>query len=197
MTRFFKTVTFLPEDRNNEVLVGRCIHILHGVCMNNEINDIGLSFPNWCIETVGERISFISKDKRNLEFLLNQQYFFQMERLGYFNISETHPVNTQPEDDVLFIRNQAIDNSFPGALRRDIKRAERRAFERGEEYTATYAPTHYEQEHYHTIAVSSGSKRTNFRLNIQMVKPNAPIDGEFTSYGLSNKSDTQCSVPVI
>jgi CRISPR-associated endonuclease Csy4 len=195
--RFFKTVTFLPKDRNNEVITGNCIHILHGVCKRHQINDIGISFPKWCNETVGNEITFISTNSKNLEFLLNQQYFFQMVRLNYFNISTIEPVPTHVENNAIFIRNQTIDNSFPGALQRNRKRAEKRALARGESYSAPYFPIKHELAHYHTIAVSSGSKQTNFRLNIQMINLDAPIEGEFTSYGLSNKSDKRCSVPLI
>lgn len=197
MTYFFKTVTFLPKNKDNETLVGRCIQILHRVCMGYSINDIGISFPNWGMSTIGDRITFISTDRKNLEFLLNQQYFFEMEKLGYFSICDTEEIIESSEKNVLFIRNQSIDNSFPGALRRDLKRGEIRTLERGEQYSPIYEGQCINIGHYHSIPVTSGSKKTDFRLNITMQELNKPINGIFTSYGLSNKTDKQCSVPLI
>lgn len=197
MQRFFKTVQFLPEDKNNEVLVGNCIHVLHGVCKRHNINNIGISFPDWCNETVGERITFVSTDQQNLEYLLNQEYFFRMLQLKYFSISDTKLVTSAPTQEAVFIRNQAIDNSSPSAVRRDIKRAKKRALERGIQYIEPYASSQKTFEHYHRIPVASQSTKTDFKINIQQLKVNQKVEGHFGNYGLSNKSDKQCSVPII
>lgn len=197
MQRFFKTIQFLPEDRNNEVLVGNCIHILHGVCKRHNINNIGISFPDWCHETVGERITFISTNQQNLEYLLNQEYFFRMLQLKYFSISDTKLVTSAPNQEAIFIRNQAIDNGSPSAVRRDIKRAKKRALESGIQYIEPYASSQKTFEHYHRIPIASQSTKTDFKINIQQLKVSQKVEGDFGNYGLSNKSDKQCSVPMI
>jgi len=197
MQRFFKTIQFLPEDRNNEVLVGNCIHILHGVCKRHSINNIGISFPDWCHETIGERMTFVSTDQQNLEYLLNQEYFFRMLQLNYFSISDTQIVTSMPSQEVIFIRNQAIDNSSPSAVRRDIKRTKKRALERGIKYVAPYASSHKTFKHYHSIPIASQSTKTDFKINIQQLTVSQTVEGHFGSYGLSNKSDKYCSVPLI
>jgi len=197
MQRFYKTVQFLPEDKNNEVLVGNCIHILHGVCKEHNINNIGISFPDWCHETVGERITFISTNQQNLEYLLNQEYFFRMQKLGYFDISDTKIVTSAPTQEAIFIRNQAIDNSSPGAVIRDIKRAKKRALERGVQYIEPYVSSQTTFENYHRIKFTSKTNNKNFSINIQRFTVEQEIEGYFGNYGLSNKSDKQCSVPII
>lgn len=197
MPRFFKTVHFLPEDKNNEVLAGSCINILHGVCKKHNIDDIGISFPDWCNDTVGERITFISTNQKNLDYLLNQEYFFRMQQLRFFSISDTKIVIPESIQEAIFIRNQAIDNSYPGAITRDIQRAKKRASKRGEEYIIPYASNQKTFDHYHRIKFTSKSKKTEFSLNIQKLKVDQKIEGNFGSYGLSNKSDKQCSVPLI
>jgi len=197
MQRFFKTLQFLPDDRNNEALVGNCIHILHGVCKRHNINNIGISFPDWCYETIGKRMTFVSTDQQNLDYLLNQEYFFRMLQLEYFSISDTQIVTSMPSQEVIFIRNQAIDNSSPSAVRRDIKRAKKRALDRGIEYIEPYASSQKTFEYYHRIPVASQSTKTDFKINIQQLTVNQKVEGHFGNYGLSNKSDKQCSVPLI
>lgn len=197
MQRFFKTIQFLPEDRNNEVLAGKRIHILHGVCKRHNINNIGISFPDWCYETIGERMTFVSTNQQHLDYLLNQEYFFRMLQLEYFSISDTKLITITPTQEAIFIRNQAIDNNSPGAVRRDIKRAKKRALERGIQYIEPYASTQKTFEHYHQVPVASQSTKTDFKINIQQFKVDHKIEGHFGHYGLSNKSDKQCSVPLI
>lgn len=197
MQRFYKTVTFLPEEKNNEVLTGNCINILHGVCRKHNINDIGISFPDWCHDTVGERITLVSTNQKNLDYLLNQEYFFRMQQLCFFSISDTKIVIPDSIQEAIFIRNQTIDNSYPGAVNRDIKRAKKRASQRGEEYIVPYATNQKTFDHYHRIKFTSQSKKTDFSLNIQKLKVSQKIEGHFGSYGLSNKTDKQCSVPLI
>nr|WP_172403905.1 type I-F CRISPR-associated endoribonuclease Cas6/Csy4 [Vibrio parahaemolyticus] len=95
MILYYRTVTFLPKIKNNEALVGHCLKVLHGVCTKYTINTIGVSFPEWGKETIGDKISFISPNQLELDFLLQQTYFSEMTGLGYFNISDSTPAPEQ------------------------------------------------------------------------------------------------------
>ncbi|MGR5432493.1 type I-F CRISPR-associated endoribonuclease Cas6/Csy4 [Vibrio owensii] len=199
MNWYYKTVTFIPERCDNEVLAAKCLSILHGFNYKYETRSIGVSFPEWCDDTVGTKLTFISASKVELDLLLKQHYFIQMRRLGYFDISTTAKI---PEDCeyVLFVRNQSIDKSTAAGQVRKLKRLQKRAMARGESFN----PALMRQEesmivpHYHSLEVSSQSKNSIFRLNIQM-KANHGFEGNsmFSSYGLSNTDDSYQAVPLI
>lgn len=199
MSWFYKTVTFLPERCDNEVLAAKCLSILHGFNYKYDTRSIGVSFPDWCDETVGKRLTFISTSKVELDLLLKHQYFNQMRQLGYFDISPTAAV---PNDCAYFafIRNQSIDKSSAAGQARKLRRLEKRAIARGEAFN----PALIKQKelivlpHYHSLEVSSQSKNSIFRLNIQM-KATHSFEGNsmFSSYGLSNTDNSYQAVPLI
>ena len=199
MNWFYKTVTFLPERCDNEILAAKCLSILHGFNYKYDIRSIGISFPEWCDDTVGKKLSFVSTSTMELDLLLKHHYFIQMRKLNYFELSGTTPV---PNDCayVAFIRNQSIDKSSAAGQARKLRRLEKRAIARGE----TFNPAQIKQKelialpHYHSLEVSSQSKNSIFRLNIQM-KANHSFEGNsmFSSYGLSNTDDSYQAVPLI
>ncbi|MHA2940397.1 type I-F CRISPR-associated endoribonuclease Cas6/Csy4 [Vibrio sp. RC27] len=199
MAWYYRSVTFLPEHRNNEVLVGKCLKKLHSFCKKYKTNAIGVSFPCWTEETIGNRITFVSQDPMKLDFLLSQTYFREMELLGYFVITSCTNVPTDCTY-VLFRRNQMIDETTQLGQERKARRREARAIKRGED---TSIPKNIQQtifivEHYHSVPMSSKSKKSKFRLNIQReLEPPSIEKSRFTSYGLSNKVDCLQSVPLI
>ena len=199
MTWYYQTVTFLPERRNNEALVARCIKILHGFNYRHKSRSIGVSFPHWCNETVGGKLSFVSTDVRELETLLSQHYFLAMQELEYFDIS---PCNTVPKSCCYasFRRNQAIDQSTPAGLNRKLKRLEKRANARGEIFDASRYSfnNNVTVGHYHSIQEHSDSSNSCFRLNIQKtMEGELRGDGIFSSYGLANSKNFPQTVPSI
>ncbi|MGR5339138.1 type I-F CRISPR-associated endoribonuclease Cas6/Csy4 [Vibrio astriarenae] len=199
MSWYYKTVTFLPAQCNNESLAARCIRILHGFNYEYETRSIGVSFPLWCDDTIGGKLTFVSKNRIELDLLLRQQYFTQMEELGYFNISKTTLV---PEDCeyVSFRRCQSIDKTTPAGQARKARRSKRRAEERGESLDARSLAQkeHVVIKHYHSLEEYSQSKKTNFRLNIRMsYEQSAKGDSVFSSYGLANTESSFQSVPLI
>ena len=197
MLLYYRTVTFLPKIKNNEALVGHCLKVLHGVCTKYAINTIGVSFPEWGQETIGDKISFISPNQLELDFLLQQTYFAEMTGLGYFSISESTMV---PEECNLavFRRNQKIDQATPNGQRIRAERLAKRAMDRSE------SPIRFTQKdlvfaHYHSIPISSTRSGKSFRLNLQYQQLDTVTDGQwaFSSYGLANQDLESCPVPVI
>ncbi|WP_318465255.1 type I-F CRISPR-associated endoribonuclease Cas6/Csy4 [Photobacterium leiognathi] len=199
MNWYYKTITFLPERCDHEVLVAKCLSILHGFNYKYNTRSIGVSFPEWCDDTVGKKISFISMSRIELDLLLKHQYFAQMRNLSYFDISTTNQVPDDCEY-VSFIRNQSIDKSTPAGQTRKLRRLEKRAISRQELFTIP----HIKQResivlpHYHSIEINSQSKSSFFRLNIQM-KAEQSLEGSstFSSYGLSNSENSYQPVPFI
>jgi len=199
MSWFYKTVTFLPERCDNEVLAAKCLSILHGFNYKYDTRSIGVSFPDWCDETVGKRLTFISTSKVELDLLLKHQYFNQMRQLSYFDISATATIADDCEY-VLFVRNQSIDKSTAAGQARKLRRLEKRAIARGEAFNSALIK---QKElivfpHYHSLEVGSQSKNRIFRLNIQM-KVTHSFEGSsmFSSYGLSNTENSYQAVPLI
>lgn len=197
MILYYRTVTFLPKIKNNEALVGHCLKVLHGVCTQYTINTIGVSFPEWREETIGDKISFISPKPLELDFLLQQTYFAEMTALGYFCISE---LTTVPEECnlVVFRRNQKIDQATPNGQRIRAERLAKRAMNRG--YSPIrFTPEDLVFEHYHSIPITSTRSGKSFRLNLQYQRLDTVPDGQwaFSSYGLANRELESSPVPVI
>ncbi|MEX3070461.1 type I-F CRISPR-associated endoribonuclease Cas6/Csy4 [Vibrio alginolyticus] len=199
MKWYYRTITFLPERCNNESLAAKCLRILHGFNYQYETRNIGVSFPLWCDDTVGNKVSFVSTNKIELDLLLKQHYFIQMEQLQYFHISNTDLV---PKDCtyVSFRRCQSIDKVTAAGHARKIRRLEKRAQSRGEQFD----PSSFAQEehallaHYHSLEESSQQTNRNFRLNIRMYSERH-LEGAsvFSSYGLSNSENSFQAVPLI
>ena len=199
MDWYYKTIRFVPTNCNNEFLAAKCINILHGFSYRYDTRSIGVSFPNWCNETVGDRISFVSIEKMTLDYLLTQNYFKEMQDLGYFNISKTLIVPIECNF-ACFKRYQKIDKSSAPGFHRKIKRLAKRAHNRGEVFDNKKYNIYKQCDigHYHSLAEESKSKGYGFRLNIQRTNEvsinNIPI---FSSYGLANTAHTLQSVPII
>ncbi len=199
MKWYYKTITFIPERCNNEILVAKCLRVLHGFNYQYETRNIGVSLLLWREETVGEKISFISKSRIELDLLLKQHYFIQMEKLQYFHISKTDLV---PEDCkyVSFRRCQAIDKATPAGQTKKIRRLEKRALSRGESFVPSFfiQNEHVVLPHYHSLEEFSKKTNSNFRLNIRMISERQPEGGSiFSSYGLSNSENSLQPVPLI
>ncbi len=198
MDWYYKTITFLPEYRNNEAIAAKCLKELHSFNYEYKTRSIGISFPLWNQDTVGQKITFVSTNKMELDFLLSRTYFTQMTKLGYFSISTAQIV---PDDCsyVLFKRRQSIDKATPAGHARELKRLERRALERGEIFDpANYSKnTTHEFHNYHSLKEDSSSGN-GFRLNIQMEQSEDTINtGKFSSYGLGNTDNSSQVVPLI
>ncbi|MBL4828896.1 MAG: type I-F CRISPR-associated endoribonuclease Cas6/Csy4 [Aliivibrio sp.] len=199
MKWYYKTVTFLPARCNNASLAAKCLRVLHGFNYEYETRNIGISFPLWCDDTVGNKISFVSTNRIELDLLLQQRYFTQMKELRYFDISNTSVVPDGCEY-VSFKRCQSIDKTTPAGQARKAKRLKIRAEERGEEFDL---PSFKQQEvvtlpHYHSLEEDSKSRADSFRLNIRMFEE-ASLDGDalFSSYGLANTENTFQPVSLI
>lgn len=198
MELYYRTITFLPEYRNNEAIAAKCLKELHSFNYEYKTRSIGVSFPLWNQETVGQKITFVSTNKMELDFLLSRRYFTQMIKLGYFSISFVQIV---PDDCsyALFRRKQSIDKATPAGQARELKRLERRALERGEVFDpASYSKnTIHAFQSYHSLEEDSSSGN-RFRLNIQMENLEDTIStGRFSSYGLGNTDNSLQVVPLI
>lgn len=198
MDWYYRTITFLPKYRNNEAIAAKCIKELHRFNYKYQTRSIGVSFPLWVQETVGRKITFVSTNKMELDFLLSRRYFTQMTKLGYFSISTAQTV---PDDCsyALFRRKHAIDKATSAGQAREIKRLERRALERGEIFDPAYyskSTTHAFHSYHSLEEDSSGGNR--FRLNIQMeFLESTKETGAFSSYGLGNSENSLQLVPLI
>jgi CRISPR-associated endonuclease Csy4 len=198
MSRFFTKITFLPEQRNDAYLAGRCIQCLHGFVKRFDINTIGVSFPEWSVQSVGREIAFVSTSADFLSILNKQDYFKEMQQRGFFELTPVKCVEEQGSCDVCFVRNQRIAKASPASLRREVARAKRRAAERGEKYK----PQHVSRPEigegpFHKVPVHSHSTGKAFCLFIQKVDANENlVNTNFNSYGLSRAVKEMAAVPM-
>ncbi|MAD04045.1 MAG: type I-F CRISPR-associated endoribonuclease Cas6/Csy4 [Pseudoalteromonas sp.] len=194
MKRYYFTITYLPKNCDVSLLAGRCIGILHGFMSSREISNIGVCFPKWDDQNIGEQISFVSTDKKQLTNLSQQSYFEMMahDKLFYLSKILEVPIN---QSDVMFVRNQSIAKAFVGEKQRRLKRAKKRAEARGEIYNPEYKFEGKDIGHFHSIPVSSKGNGNNFILHIQKVEKAEPINNHFNNYGFATNQTFQGMVP--
>ncbi|TRY33961.1 type I-F CRISPR-associated endoribonuclease Cas6/Csy4 [Aliiglaciecola sp. M165] len=195
-SRYYRKITFIPADSNHNFLIGKCLKVLHGVNCRHRLNSIGVTFPDWSDESPGNSIAFVSVDSACIDLLIDQHYYQQMQDLEYFEISALKPVPENGSEEIMFSRNQAVDELTPAGVRRKLRRCARRAKQRGENYNAAYLSSSEKVfPHFHKIPMNSKSSDRNFSLNIQLEMAQNVTYGNYTSYGLSNKSSRKASVP--
>ena len=194
MKRYYFTITYLPKNCDVSLLAGRCIGILHGFMSSREISNIGVCFPKWNEQTIGNELAFVSTDKKQLTNLSQQSYFEMMEHDKLFGLSKILdvPVN---QSEVMFVRNQSVAKAFVGEKQRRLKRAKKRAEARGEVYNPEYQFEEKAIGHFHSIPVSSKGNGENFILHIQKIENTNAIENQFNNYGFATNQTFQGTVP--
>lgn len=194
MKRYYFTITYLPKNCDVSLLAGRCIGILHGFMSSREISNIGVCFPNWNEQTIGDQIAFVSKDKKQLTNLSQQSYFEMMAHDKLFGLSKILevPVN---QSEVMFVRNQSVAKAFVGEKQRRLKRAKKRAEARGEVYNPEYKFEEKAIGHFHSIPVSSKGNGQSFVLHVQKIENTNAIENQFNNYGFATNQTFQGTVP--
>ncbi|MBA6416885.1 type I-F CRISPR-associated endoribonuclease Cas6/Csy4 [Colwellia sp. 6M3] len=198
MKRFYFIISFLGDDINEALLVGRCLKILHGFYHRQNIVDVGVSFPDWSNTSIGKRIAFVSINESSLKFLKAQKYFVEMEEMNYFLISKVNECILEPQHSAIFSRNQKIDELTIAAQKRKLCRLIKRAEKRGE----VYQPKREEPfeaiiPFCHKIPASSHGNQNDFELNIEKKVFSEANTSTFNSYGLSTNLKIMNPVPII
>ncbi|CAK4068595.1 type I-F CRISPR-associated endoribonuclease Cas6/Csy4 [Vibrio sp. 16] len=195
--RYFFYIRYLPEQVDCGLLAGRCISQMHKFMVNNKqaMNQIGVSFPCWCADSVGNSIAFISEDKDLLIGLTFQPYFSVMKEEELFELSDVHQV-PEGATELRFVRNQTIGKSFIGSKKRRMKRSIARA-ELTDSQSLPVADEDREVEHFHRIPISSGSSRQDFILHVQKEHVGESVPTNFNSYGFATNQDKRGTVPDI
>ena len=194
MKRSYFTVTYLPANCDYFLLAGRCISVLHGYLSRFGLNGIGVSFPKWTLESVGNQIAFVCENDKHLETLQKQNYFQMMSQDGLFELSDICSV-PNGSDEIRFVRNQSISKAFAGERRRRMARAKRRAEARGEEYNPNFKFVPKEIEHFHSIPMSSNSNNNKFVLHIQRCEAQTERQSKLTKYGFATNKNYLGTVP--
>lgn len=188
MKLYYIKISFRPKQCDCALLVGRCIKVLHGFLLRNQMKNIGVAFPHWSKSSIGNQICFMSNDPKKIEELVNQDYFCKMHELELFKIDSVCEL-TDHSANVAYVRNQSIDKRTPNAKARILRRAKRRAEARGEDFIPSNA-ARKEFDFFHQIPMDSHESGNSYMLNIQRVvvsEPNANDSYEFCSYGLSTQ----------
>ena len=194
--RYFTVVRSKISDVDFSLLSGRCIKVLHGFLASkyNDINhSIGVTFPKWTNDSLGNEIAFISTSSSVLEQLMNQRYFEIMVSNKIFSISS---ICTVPKEipEVQFIRNQNIAKCFGGEKRRRLARGMRRAAERGETFEPESAFNERDVEFFHRISMTSKQSGQSYLLHIQKQDAKS-INHTFNAYGFATRQKYKVSVP--
>tara|TARA_R110002020_G_scaffold98238_1_gene233962 strand:- start:395 stop:994 length:600 start_codon:yes stop_codon:yes gene_type:complete len=194
LKRFYFIITYLPKNCDVSLLAGRCIGILHGFMSAREISNIGVCFPKWNEQTIGNEVAFVSTDKKQLINLSQQSYFEMMAHDKLFCLSKILEVPTN-QSDVMFVRNQSVAKVFVGEKQRRLKRAKKRAEARGEVYNPEYKFEEKAIGHFHSIPVSSKGNGENFILHIQKIENTNAVGNQFNNYGFATNQTFQGTVP--
>ncbi|RBW65486.1 type I-F CRISPR-associated endoribonuclease Cas6/Csy4 [Vibrionales bacterium C3R12] len=195
--RYYFCIRYLPDRADCGLLAGRCISQVHKFMVNNQqaMNQIGVSFPNWRVDSIGNTIAFVSEDKELLIGLSFQPYFSVMKEEELFDVSVVSEV-IDGISEVRFVRNQTIGKSFIGSKKRRMKRCMARS-----ELTGTarlpVANEEREVDHFHRVLISSGSSKQDFVLHIQKEHVGDRNITNFNSYGLATNQDKRGTVPDI
>jgi CRISPR-associated endonuclease Csy4 len=187
-------VRFLPKEANLALLTGRCISIMHGFISKRNIQSIGVSFPVWSDNSIGDVIAFIHTDSAVLNELKQQNYFQNMEDCGFFKMSEIEVVPDECAE-LRFKRNQVIAKMFVGETRRRLKRIEKRALARGEVFNPKKATASRKLDVFHRIAMNSGSNQHDYILHIQRDIVDKQAEPIFNSYGFATNKQSNGTVP--
>ncbi|PNI03193.1 type I-F CRISPR-associated endoribonuclease Cas6/Csy4 [Vibrio diazotrophicus] len=199
-SRYYFSIRYIPECADNELLSGRCISNMHGFLSHERNkqfkNSVGICFPLWNEQTVGNVITFVSTNESILTGISYQPYFSTMMNENLFEISD---INVVPDDaeEVRFVFNKTIQKIFNGSKKRRIKRAMKRAQEFGHAFTAISVEER-EFELFHEIPISSKSSGCDFVLHIQRQYPvEAEIVQGFNGYGFASNKLWKGTVPLI
>ncbi|WP_417505908.1 type I-F CRISPR-associated endoribonuclease Cas6/Csy4 [Marinomonas gallaica] len=187
---------YLPEKCDHALLAGRCIKVLHEFMSRNGQFNIAVSFPCWSAKTVGNQIVFVSPDSNLLDFLLEQPYFQVMIDNGLFEASDVEDV-PKSESFVKFVRNQSIDKMTPAAKARRLRRAQKRAIARGEEFDPI-PPQSKEVDFFHSIPMESSESGMSYMLRVQRFEAHRVSKVEpfkVCSYGLSTNESHEALIP--
>lgn len=196
MKLYQTTITYLPEQCDHALLAGRCIKVLHGFMSRNGQFNIAVSFPHWSEKTLGDQLDFVAPDSNLLESLVKQPYFQMMIDNGLFEVSDVEEV-PKSKSFVKFVRNQSIDKMTPAAKARRLRRAKKRALERGEKFDPI-APESKEVDFFHNIPMESSKNGMSYMLRVQRYEANYACgveSFEVCSYGLSTNVSCEALIP--
>ncbi len=91
-SRCYFSIRYVPDYADNELLAGRCISNMHGFLSHERNkpfkNSVGICFPVWNEQTVGNVITFVSTNESILTGLSYQPYFSRMVNENLFEISD-------------------------------------------------------------------------------------------------------------
>ncbi|MGO3442297.1 MAG: type I-F CRISPR-associated endoribonuclease Cas6/Csy4 [Pseudoalteromonas distincta] len=194
MQRYYFIVQFLPKQANLALLTGRCISIMHGFILKHNIEGMGVTFPAWSDSSIGNVIAFVHKDMEILNSLKEQAYFVDMQDCGFFKISQILAV---PESckEIRFIRNQAVAKIFTGESRRRLKRLQKRALARGENFNPKKIEAPIEVDIFHRVAMTSKSSQEDYILHIQKQNADSQVEPDFSNYGFASNEKFKGTVP--
>jgi len=194
--RYYFYIKYLMPAANHAFLAGRCIACLHGFMGAPKITiaGIGVTFPSWSTDTVGDSIAFVSKDINALSYLSSVRYFQNMASDRFVEVSEPELVPAEAEE-VRFIRNQHVAKCFPGDIKRRLIRAKKRAEKRGETFIPGSVVLERLVDHCHVIPIDSRSSGQRFPLYVQREALNEGGYDSYNSYGLATKHTHTGSVP--
>ncbi|WP_257292556.1 type I-F CRISPR-associated endoribonuclease Cas6/Csy4 [Endozoicomonas sp. ONNA1] len=199
--RYIFTVSFCDPTSDFNILAGRCHKVLHGFQTRHEIRSIGVSYNLWGDSTIGSRIAFVSSDSNALEAFLRQDIFKQMSEIKKFACTKISAVE-EGGLEARFCRIYSPDKHTKAWYEKENRRREKRGLEPLKVVTSQTKII----GHYHDVPMISVNKKKKetedkndainiFSLHIQRRLVEAPVQDNFSSYGLSGGVNTG-TVPV-
>jgi CRISPR-associated protein Cas6/Csy4, subtype I-F/YPEST len=193
MNRYYFAIRYLPENVSQELLAGRCIKTLHTI-FTAAGKSIGVCFPEWTIESLGNSIAFVSPNQTDLKKLKGQYFFNMMVENYIFEISEILPVPVSCSE-IRFFRNQRIAKLFLGEKQRRLARASRRSSTRCEQMRPEVLTTVFEVEPFHRVVIDSDNNQNRYILHLQKEITDEIVTADYCSYGVATNIKHRGTVP--
>jgi CRISPR-associated endonuclease Csy4 len=167
---------------------------MHGFILKNNIEGMGVTLPAWSDSSIGSVIAFVHKDIEILNSLKEQAYFVDMQDCGFFKISQVLAV---PEgfQELRFVHNRAVAKIFTGESRRRLKRLQKRALARGEDFNPKKLEATREIDIFHRVAMTSKSSQEDYILHIQKQNADCQAEPVFSNYGFASNEKLKGTVP--
>lgn len=193
-------IRFNDKNANPFALSGRCIKVLHGFMHNYNLNNIGVTFPEWSEDNVGHSIAMVSSEASELTTYCRQK---PMQIMRSHKLIEIEEVKDVPDNlpRIQFRRSLEAERDSLGDKKKRTRRAIKRARQRGEEYIYDTFQFNEDLPHHHRIPISSKTTDNEFNLLIERIYP---VDSSYTQnespfgrYGLSTKTKFHGTVPCL
>lgn len=173
---FYLDIVLMEQNNTGLVLMTQVISNIHRLMRHHKVQDVGLVFPDFgalCPKgksTLGETVRLVSVNKENLSRIASNVTFRTLEKVGVLSFSEVKAV----PDEAIPVR--FFKDARPNRQRREAVRE------------GGVVPAYEELAHSSACILIQRTDGSVYPIFIGKMDGTSFVEGEFNSYGLSNKT---------